>query len=61
MSDLKFYQLRLITQGTYTATVMATSLDEAVTRARHSWSNEYPHPFKQIDEELEYVFNDEGE
>jgi hypothetical protein len=59
MGKLKTYTLRLITKGTYTGSVRAPSVDEAFARARNSWSNEDPHPFEQIDEELEYVITEE--
>jgi triosephosphate isomerase len=58
---LKTYTLQLVTKGSYTGSVLAASVDDAVARARTIWCTEHPHPFEQFDEELEHVTAKTGE
>jgi hypothetical protein len=58
---VKIYTLQLVTKGSYTGSVLAASVDDAVARTRDIWCTEHPHPFQKFDEELEYVIAQEGE
>jgi hypothetical protein len=58
---VKIYTLQLVTKGSYTGSVLAASVDDAVARTRDIWCTKHPHPFEPFDEELEYVIAQEGE
>jgi len=59
MRELKTFDVRLITRGTFTGEVEAVSEDHAIKRTFDLWCNASPHPFEQDDHELLSVIAEE--
>jgi hypothetical protein len=52
MSRSKTYSVTMITRGTYSGEVEATSQADAIRRTYDLWCNASPHPFEKDDNEL---------
>ncbi len=59
MSQLKPFDVELITKGYFTGRVEAASEQDAVERCFQLWCNASPHPFEQDDHELISVIAEE--
>ena len=51
MSDIRTFNVTLITKSFFKGTVEAVSEEDAIEQTYHIWRTECPHPFEQCDDD----------